>query len=126
MVGSMGGKTRKKKSSGTAKFDTELAERVRVAVGPRPDLVERKMFGGLAFMIGGNMACGIAKNELMVRVEKETWEDILALPHARPMDFTGRPMRGMVYVDRAGIASDEDLRTWVARGVDYAASLPPK
>lgn len=106
-------------------YDEVLAERVRVALGP-VDVREKKMFGGLCFLVGGNMACGIARNELMVRVGPDAYEDALDLPHARPMDFTGRPLRGMIYVDRAGLTSDADVKAWAGRGRDYAASLPRK
>ena len=131
MIGRMGFKVRtlrKKTSLQTRRstFDETLAERVRVAIGPRPDVVERKMFGGLAFMIGGNMACGIAKNELMLRVGPDAWQDALEKPHTRPMDFTGRPLKGMVYVTHDGIDTDRKLKKWIARGVDFASSLPAK
>ena len=91
-----------------------------------PGVTERKMFGGLAFMLGGNMCCGIIGDELMVRVGPDAWEASLALPHAREMDFTGRSMKGMVYVGVDGVESDADLDAWVARGITFAGSLPPK
>ena len=84
------------------------------------------MFGGIAYMLGGNMACGIVGEELMVRVGPEAYGDALERPHARPMDFTGRPMKGMVMVSRGGISADEGLREWVERGLGFAGSLPPK
>jgi TfoX/Sxy family transcriptional regulator of competence genes len=84
------------------------------------------MFGGIAFMVGGNMACGIVRDELMVRVGAENYETALDEPNARPMDFNGRPMKGMVYVERPGFASDVGLANWVGRGVRYAGSLPAK
>ena len=84
------------------------------------------MFGGLCFMHEGNMCFGIVGSELMVRVGADAYESAVALPHAREMDFTGRSMRGMVYVDEVGISEDEDLDLWLQRGLDYAASLPPK
>lgn len=112
-------------------YDEGLAERIRdlfdrgvVEVGT--ELTERKMFGGLAFMLGGNMACGVIGDELMVRVGPDAWEAAVAEPHAREMDFTGKPMRGMVYVGLDGIAEDDDLAGWVGRGIAFAASLPPK
>lgn len=107
-------------------YDESLAERVRTALEDEPEVTERKMFGGLAFMLGGNMCCGIIGNELMVRVGPDAYDDALALPHAREMDFTGRPMRGIVYVAAPGIATDPDLDAWVARGVAFAGSLPRK
>lgn len=107
-------------------FDEGLAQRIREAIGDDPDVVERKMFGGLAFMLRGNMAVGIVGDELMVRVGPDAWEASLALPHAREMDFTGRSMRGMVYVGVDGIAEDDDLAAWIERGAAFAGSLPPK
>jgi TfoX/Sxy family transcriptional regulator of competence genes len=107
-------------------YDEKLAERIRNVLAPRVGLSERKMFGGLAFMLNGNMCCGLTADALMVRVGPDRFEEALAEPHARPMDFTGRPMKGMVYVDPAAYASDEGLAAWVKRGVDFAASLPPK
>jgi len=84
------------------------------------------MFGGLCFMTNGNMCFGIVGSELMVRVGADSYDEALALPHAREMDFTGRSMRGMVYVAEDGIAEDDDLAEWLRRGLDYAVSLPPK
>jgi TfoX/Sxy family transcriptional regulator of competence genes len=107
-------------------FDETLAERVRAALTGRADLGERKMFGGIAFMVAGNMAVGIVGEDLMVRLGPEDAERALAEPHVRPMDFTGRPMKNIVFVGPLGTASDEDLAGWVDAGADYAASLPPK
>jgi TfoX/Sxy family transcriptional regulator of competence genes len=107
-------------------YDDALAERVRSVLGPDPAVGERKMFGGLAFMLNGNMACGVLGDDLMVRVGPDAWEECLALPHAREMDFTGRSMRGMVYVGPAGTAEDDALAEGVGRGADFAGSLPPK
>ena len=107
-------------------YNEELAERVRRALAPREGLSEKKMFGGIAFMLRGNMVCGIVKDELMVRVGPERYDDALARPHARPMDFTGRAMKGMVYVTPEGTATDEGLKSWVEQGLGFAASLPPK
>jgi TfoX/Sxy family transcriptional regulator of competence genes len=107
-------------------FDEALADRVRDVLAPRAELSERKMFGGIAFMLAGNMAVGVVGEDLMVRLDPEDAERALAEPHTRPMDFTGRPMKNMVYVDAEGTASDEDLAAWVEAGADYASSLPPK
>ena len=106
-------------------YDEELADRVRVVLADEPGLTERKMFGGLAFMIGGNMACGIVQDELMLRLGTEGADAALDEPHVREMDFTGRPMTGMVYVERAGL-DDAGLRRWVERAAAFARSLPPK
>jgi TfoX/Sxy family transcriptional regulator of competence genes len=100
-------------------YDEVLAERVRDLFGGAPDVVEKKMFGGVAFMVAGNMACGIIGDDLMVRVTRNDYDSTLALPHARQMDMTGRPMRGFVVVDA-------DLEQWVDRGVDFVRTLPPK
>jgi TfoX/Sxy family transcriptional regulator of competence genes len=107
-------------------FDEGLAERVRDMTAHLVAISERKMFGGLCFMVDGNMSFGIVGEELMVRVGPEGFDAALAAPHAREMDFTGKPMRGMVYVGEAGLSEDDDLRAWLQRGLDYAGSLPPK
>ena len=107
-------------------YDEDLADRVRDVLAPIPDRDERKMFGGIAFMVGGNMACGITGSDLMVRLGEDGADAALDEPHTRPMDFTGRPLRSMVYVAPAGIASDSELRRWVERGTAFARSLPPK
>ena len=107
-------------------YDEALAERVRVTLAPGVDVVEMKMFGGIAFMVGGNMACGIVGNDLMVRVGPAAHEAALTEPHVRPMDFSGRPMRGYVYVGPDGLAADAGLARWVERGVAFARTLPSK
>ena len=107
-------------------FDEGLAERVRDATARHPGLSERKMFGGLCFMASGNMCFGIVGSELMVRVGPVAHSDCLALPHAREMDFTGRAMRGMVFIEEEGLAEDVELAGWLDRGLTYATSLPPK
>ena len=108
-------------------YDERLADRIRALLGGRADVEERKMFGGIAFMVAGRMACGVTDGDLMVRVGPDRYEDALARPHTRPMDFTGKPMRGYVYVAPAGIAAKADLRAWVAWAVDVAvAAAPPK
>jgi len=107
-------------------FDEALAERVREALTGRAEVSERKMFGGIAFMVAGNMAVGIVGEDLMVRLGPDDAERALAEPHVRPMDFTGRPMKNMVFVGPQGTASDENLAAWVDAGADFASSLPPK
>lgn len=107
-------------------FDKGLAQRIRDVLLDQDGLVEKKMFGGLAFMVYGNMACGVVREDLMVRVGPDAYEGALGQPHARPMDFTGRPMRGMVYVDGTGLEEEDDLAAWVLRGVNFAMSLPAK
>src|SRR3954447_11840659 len=107
-------------------YDETLADRIRDALAPRVGLSERKMFGGIAFMLGGNMAVGVIGEDLMVRLDPADAERALAEAHVRPMDFTGRPAKGMVFVDPEGTATDQDLGGWVDAGADFAASLPPK
>ena len=84
------------------------------------------MFGGLCFLLNGNMSYGIVGSELMVRVGQAAYSEALALPHAREMDFTGRNMRGMVFVSEEGISEDDDLTDWLQRGIDFAGSLAAK
>jgi TfoX/Sxy family transcriptional regulator of competence genes len=107
-------------------FDEQLAERVRMILADAPDLVERKMFGGIAFMLNGNMFCGVTRDDLMVRVGPDRFEQALASPGARLMDFTGRPMKGMAFIGPEGYATDEQLREWVEQTLDYARTLPAK
>lgn len=107
-------------------YDAELADRVREILAPREAVTERKMFGGVAWMLRGNMACGVLGDELIVRVGREEAERALAEPHTRPFDFTGRPMRGPVMVGSEGLRDDTALAAWVDAGADYALSLPPK
>jgi TfoX/Sxy family transcriptional regulator of competence genes len=107
-------------------YDEGLAQRIREVLDERPGLVEKKMFGGIAFMLQGNMACGVVGDELMVRVGPEQHQETLARPYTRPFDFTGRPMQGWVVVTPDGVESDESLRDWVQQGVEFALSLPAK
>jgi len=107
-------------------YDEALAERIRVILGPREDVREQKMFGGIAFMVRGHMAVGVIKDELMVRIPAEEHDSALSEPGARVMDFTHRTMPGFLYVGAAGIASDDDLGSWVERAVFFAESKPPK
>ena len=107
-------------------YDEGLAERVRELLDERPDLTERKMFGGIGFMLGGNMCCGVLGDELVVRLGAEDGEVALAEPHARPFDFTGRPMRGFVLVGPGATETDDGLDAWVSRAEAFASSLPPK
>ncbi len=107
-------------------YDEALAARIREALVTADDVTERKMFGGIAFMRSGNMAVGVIGTEVMVRVGPEAHDEALARPHVRVMDFSNRPMRGFVYVEPDGVATDADLAEWVAAGVSFAESLPPK
>lgn len=107
-------------------YDEGLAHRLRELCETEAGIAEKKMFGGLCFLSGGHMAFGIVGDELMVRVGPDAYEACLAEPHAREMTFTGRAMKGMVYVGTEGFAEDEDLARWASRGLDFAGSLPPK
>ena len=107
-------------------FDEGLAHRVREQFADQPDIVEKKMFGGLAFMVQGNMSVGILGDTLMVRVGPDVYKAALAQPHAAAAAGNMRPMKGFVYVAAAGIEDDEALAAWVKRGVEYALSLPAK
>jgi len=107
-------------------YSEKMAFRVRKALARRTDVVELKMFGGLGFMVGGHMCCGVIREDLMVRVGRERFEDALAERHARPMDFTGMPLTGFVYVAPAGCRTDAALRAWVRRGTSFVATLPVK
>ena len=107
-------------------YDEALAERVRELITLREDVTERKMFGGIAWMLGGNMACGVLGEELIVRLGPDEGERALAEPHTREFDFTGRPMRNIVMVASEATADEEALAGWVDAGADFAASLPAK
>ena len=107
-------------------YDEKLAARVREILSTRDDVEEKKMFGGLCFMVSGNMCCGLTSQEFMVRVGPDQFEKALAQPHTRPMDFSGRPSKGMVYVGAAGLKTKAALSKWVQRGLDFATSLPRK
>lgn len=107
-------------------YSEKLADRIRQQLSNRTDVVERKMFGGLAFMVKGHMCCGVVGDELMVRVGAEGYEAALKEKHAREMDFTGKPLRGMVYVGAPGIATAKQLGKWVERGLQFVLTLPEK
>ena len=107
-------------------YDEKLAERVRALLAGKRSLAEKKMFGGLAFMVRGHMCCGVGKDRLMVRVGPEQYEAALKRMHAREMDFTGRPLTGFVYVLPAGIKQQASLRQWIDMGLSYVSALPKK
>jgi TfoX/Sxy family transcriptional regulator of competence genes len=107
-------------------YDEALAQRVREVIADKRGMTERQMFGGLAFMLHGNMFVGILDRSLMARVGPENYERALASLGARQMDFTGRPMRGYVFVDAECVKSTADLKRWVALCTDFAAKLPAK
>jgi TfoX/Sxy family transcriptional regulator of competence genes len=107
-------------------YSEELAERIREVIGERENVVEKKMFGGVAWMVAGNMAVGAMEDRLMVRLEPEEAEAALGEHNVGPMDFTGKAMRGFVTVEPGGLEEDSDLERWINAGADFAASLPPK
>ena len=107
-------------------YDEGLLERLRDVMADIPGVAEKKMFGGLCILVNGNMCCGIVNDILMGRVGPDQYEDYLKLPHCREMDFTGKPLKGMVYVDPEGIAEDADLKAWVDRCMKFMNTLPPK
>jgi TfoX/Sxy family transcriptional regulator of competence genes len=107
-------------------YDEGLAQRVREVLGDQPGLVEKRMFGGVGFMVQGNIACGVHRDELIVRVGPEGYHKALAEPQTSPFDITGRPMRGWVMVASEACESDEVLQTWVQRGIEFALTLSAK
>ncbi len=107
-------------------YDQALADRIRAVLAMRDGLTERKMFGGIAWMVSGNMACGVLGDELIVRLDGDESARALAEPGVREFDFTGRPMKSIVCVAPEQIAGDEALAGWVDAGADFAASLPAK
>jgi TfoX/Sxy family transcriptional regulator of competence genes len=107
-------------------YDERLAQRIRSALEGNPHITEKKMFGGIAFLRKGLMFVGVSDSSLMARVGKDQHADSLSRKHVRPMDFTGRPMQGYVFVDADGTRSDAQLRFWLDRCERFVASLPPK
>ena len=108
-------------------YDEEFASRIRAQLAGADGVVEKAMFGGLAFLLHGNMAVGVMSGgELMVRVGPDATDDALSHPHTRRFDMTGRPMKGWILVDREGVQTEDELAGWVDRGVAFARSLPPK
>jgi TfoX/Sxy family transcriptional regulator of competence genes len=106
-------------------YDEQLAERVREELQADPAYSERKMFGGLCFMLHGNMCTGVVGDRLMLRLGQEAAQTALEQPHVSPMDFTGRPMKGMVYVDQDALQGAA-LARWVDQAATFARTLPPK
>jgi len=108
-------------------YDEELAQRIRELLHAEPDVVEKRMFGGLAFLVGGHMAVAASRmGGVMVHVDGEDRDAFLEEPHTRPMEMRGRPTRGWLRVDAEGVETDADLEPWVVRAVEYVRSLPPK
>jgi TfoX/Sxy family transcriptional regulator of competence genes len=108
-------------------YDEELAVRIRSLLGDRPGVTEQKMFGGLGFLVGGNMAIAASgQGGILVRVDPAESDELVATTPAEPMEMRGRQMAGWLRVDTADVADDATLGEWVERGVGYASSLPPK
>jgi len=108
-------------------YDEDLANRIRALIADAPGVTERKMFGGLAFLVGGNMSVAASgQGGLLVRVDPDQTDDLLRKPHARPFEMRGRPMDGWLRVEAEGVRTKRQLAPWVKRGVAYARSLPPK
>jgi len=107
-------------------FDEGLAKRLLHELRDLDAVTEKRSFGAYGVMLHGNRGFGVIGEELVVRVGSDAYEDALALPHARPFDFTGRPMKGWVYVSTEGFQDDEDFKAWVARGVEFVLTLPEK
>jgi TfoX/Sxy family transcriptional regulator of competence genes len=106
-------------------YNQKLAERIRLQLDGIP-FVEKKMFGGVGFLVGGNMACGVNKNDLIVRVDPERHATLLKKPHTKPFDLTGKPMKGWLLVEAEGCKTEKQLTAWVKEGVGFASTLPPK
>lgn len=107
-------------------YDEVLADRIRDALSQQPGAVEKNMFGGVGFLVHGNMACGVHKDMLIVRVGPEAYEEIMKFPYTRPFDMTGRSMKGWVMVEPDGLTSETELKEWVEAGLKFALTLPPK
>lgn len=106
-------------------YDAALAKRVRGALSKTRGVEERAMFGGLAFMVRGNMCCGVLDDRIMLRVG-DRYDDLIGESHVRPMDFTGKPLRGFVYVEAPGIRTPAGLKRWVGVALEFATTLPAK
>lgn len=107
-------------------YDEGLAQRVREIMDGQPMIDEKKMFGGVAFMIEGNLACGVLSDQLIVRVGPQHYQAALKKKHTKEFDFTGRPMKGWVMVLPDGYEADTTLKEWVNKGIEFALTLPPK
>jgi hypothetical protein len=107
-------------------YDRGLAQRIREMLEGRDGIAERQMFGGIAFMSHGRMFVGVAGHALMARIGSARYDETLAEAHVRPMDFTGKPMKGYVFVDPPGLAADADLQRWIDGCAAFVAGLPPK
>lgn len=107
-------------------YSEQLAARVRKLLARRKGITEKKMFGGLCFLLNGNMCCGVVHDELVLRLGPEGAPQALQQPNTREMDFTGKPIKSMVYLTPAGHKQDADLRQWITQAIDFTANLPSK
>ena len=107
-------------------YDETIAIRIRQALAGQKGISELRMMGGLCFLLHGNMLCGVEKSELVVRVGPERHTELLSQPHARPMDFTGRPLKGFLYISAAGFQTASQLKKWLQHSTEFASSLPKK
>lgn len=107
-------------------YDEQLAERIRTYLKRRKGVEEKRMFGGLCFMLNGHMCCGIDKDRLMVRVLSERYDTLLKKPHAREMDFTGKPLKSFLFISEAGYRTTSSLASWLDEAVECVKSKPPK
>lgn len=107
-------------------YDEDLAERIRAEMRDRHDILEKKMFGGLAFLLTGQMCVGVWRDFLVARVGPGAYAEALEMPHVREFDITGRPMRGWVLVEPEGVEAASELKAWLDRSVRFVESLPPK
>jgi TfoX/Sxy family transcriptional regulator of competence genes len=107
-------------------YDETLAARIRKILSSVAGFSEKKMFGGLCFLIHGHMCCGVLKEELVLRLDPARAQELLSRPHTRPMDFTGRPMKGFVYIEKPGLRTDVQLRDWVSMALVFSQGLPRK
>ncbi len=107
-------------------YNHELGERVRRLLAGQPSVTNKRMFGGLTFMVAGHMCCGVLNDDLVVRVGPERYRSALAHPAARAMDFTSKPLRGMVYIGPDGYVSEQGLKAWVDEALDFVLNLPPR
>ena len=107
-------------------FDENLAARIRTALGRKKGVEEKKMFGGLCFLLHGNMLVGVWKNSLIARIGQEQADEAMLEPHAKPMDITGKPMKGWIMVEPDGVVDDAEVKKWVQRAVKFVGNLPGK
>jgi len=105
-------------------YNEQLAKRIRELLQNEPDVIEKKMFGGLCFMVNGKMVAGLAKGELMLRVLDERYPEVLDMLHVREMDFTGRALKGFIYVDDEGIKTNKQLKSWIDLALEFAYKGP--